>query len=58
MKIRYSLSLLYWGEHIINKSKPRLAFRSGGRSYPLADFLQLASYLEDHTELEDLRKEE
>jgi chromosome partitioning protein len=58
VKIRYSLSLLYWGEHIINKSKPRLAFRSGGRSYPLADFLQLASYLEDHTELEDLRKEE
>ena len=58
VKIRHSLSLLYWGEHIINKSKPRLAFRSGGRSYPLADFLQLASYLEDKTELEDLRKEE
>ena len=58
VKIRYSLSLLYWGEHIINQSKPRLAFRSGGRSYPLADFLQLASYLEDKTEIEELRKEE
>jgi len=58
VKIRHSLSLLYWGEHIINKSKPRLAFKSGGRSYPLADFLQLTTYLEEHTELEGLRKEE
>jgi chromosome partitioning protein len=56
VRIRHSLSLLYWGEHIINKSKPRLAFQKvGGRSYPLADFLQLASYLEDHTEIEELR---
>lgn len=58
-KIRYSVSLLYWGEHIINKSKPRLAFqKAGGRSYPLADFLQLAAYLEDHTDLDELKKGE
>lgn len=26
-KIRYSVSLLYWGYHIIEGSKPQLAFR-------------------------------
>lgn len=55
-KIRHSLSLLYWGEHIINKTRPQLAFQKiGGRSYPLADFLQLAAYLEEQTEIEPVR---
>ena len=51
--IRHSLSLLYWGEHIVKKTRPQLAFQKvGGRSYPLADFLNLAKYLERHTEIE------
>ncbi len=51
-KIRHSTSLLYWGEHIINRAKPQLAFqKTAGRSYPLADFLQLAAYLEEHTDI-------
>jgi len=51
--IRHSPSLLYWGEHIVKKTRPQLAFQKvGGRSYPLADFLNLAKYLERHTEIE------
>jgi chromosome partitioning protein len=51
--IRHSLSLLYWGEHLVKKQRPQLAFQKvGGRSYPLADFLQLAKYLERHTEID------
>jgi chromosome partitioning protein len=55
-KIRYSAALQYWGFHIIEGTRPQLAFKEvGGRNYPLADFLQLAGYLEEHTELEHLR---
>lgn len=39
-KIRRSDSLLYWGYHIVDGSKPQLAFRSvAGRSAPRTDFL-------------------
>jgi chromosome partitioning protein len=56
-KIRYSTSLLYWGYHIVEGSKPQLAFReTGGRSYPRTDFLQLAEYLEDHTDIDKMRE--
>ncbi len=55
-KVRHSASLLYWGYHIIAGTKPELAFKEiGGRCYPRADFLQLAEYLEDHTEIDKLR---
>ena len=57
-KIRYSRSLLYWGYHIVEGTKPQLAFNShGGRSYPRTDFLQLAEYLEDHTTIDELRQQ-
>ena len=56
-KIRYSTALLYWGYHIIAGTKPQLAFsEKGGRSYPRTDFLQLANYLEDHTDIDRLRE--
>lgn len=55
-KIRHSSALLYWGYHIVEGTKPQLAFREiAGRSYPRTDFLQLAEYLESHTDLDDLR---
>lgn len=55
-RIRHSSALLYWGYHIIDGSKPQLAFReTAGRSYPRTDFLQLAEYLENHTDLATLR---
>lgn len=55
-KIRRSDSLLYWGYHIVDGSKPQLAFRPvAGRSAPRTDFLQLAEYLEDHTEIRTLQ---
>ena len=54
-KIRRSDSLLYWGYHIVDGSKPQLAFKTvAGRSVPRTDFLQLAEYLEDHTEIRSL----
>jgi chromosome partitioning protein len=56
-KIRYSRALLNWGYHIIDGSRPQLGFKeAGGRSYPRTDFLQLAEYLEDHTNIESLRR--
>lgn len=55
-KIRYSTALQYWGFHIIEGSRPQLAFKEvGGRNYPLLDFLQLANHLEEHTDLDALR---
>lgn len=55
-RIRHSSALLYWGYHIIDGSRPQLAFReTAGRSYPRTDFLQLAEYLENHTDLATLR---
>ena|SRR2546425_3656655 len=57
-KIRHSMALLYWGYHIVEGSKPQLAFREiAGKSYPRTDFLQLAEYLEGHTDIDELRKE-
>lgn len=57
VKIRHSNALLYWGYHIVAGTKPQLAFREiAGRSYPRTDFLQLAEYLEDHTEIDQLRQ--
>ena len=56
-KIRYSTHLLYWGYHIVEGGKPQLAFKEGaGVSYPRTDFLQLADYLENHTDLDEMRK--
>jgi chromosome partitioning protein len=56
-KIRSSKSLLYWGYHIVEGTKPQLAFREvSGRSYPRTDFLQLAEYLESHTDIDELRE--
>ncbi len=53
LAIRFSKKLVYWGYHIIEQTKPTLAFNSiGGNSYPLMDFLKLADYLEMHTEIE------
>ncbi len=58
-RIRRSDSLLYWGYHIVDGSKPQLAFRPvAGRSAPRTDFLQLAEYLEDHTEIRELQLQE
>nr|WP_281291101.1 ParA family protein [Hyella patelloides] len=57
-KIRYSKSLLYWGYHIVEGTTPQLAFNSnGGRSHPRTDFLQLAEYLEEHTTIDELRRQ-
>lgn len=58
-KIRHSNSLLYWGYHIVEGTQPQLAFtETGGRSYPRTDFLQLAEYLEEHTAIDELRRQE
>ncbi len=57
--IRFSKQLLYWGYHLVEKSKPQLAFREiAGRSFPKADFLKLLDYLEDHTPLETIKHSE
>ncbi len=56
--IRYSTSLLYWGYHIVEGTEPQLAFKPhGGRCYPRSDFLQLAEYLEEHTNIDELRQQ-
>jgi chromosome partitioning protein len=55
-KIRSSDALLYWGYHLVEGTKPQLAFQeTSGRSYPRTDFLQLAEYLENHIDLDELR---
>jgi chromosome partitioning protein len=55
-KIRYSTSLFYWGMHIVEGRMPELAFKQvAGRSYPMTDFLQLATYLENHTDIDALK---
>ena len=57
-KIRYSTSLLYWGYHIVEGTKPQLAFKEvGGKCHPRTDFLQLAEYLEEHTTIDELRQQ-
>ncbi len=55
--IRYSTILQYWGFHLIDGSKPQLAFsEQRGKNHPRTDFLKLADYLESHTEIDDMRK--
>ncbi len=55
-KIRYSTALFYWGIHIVRGTPPELAFKEvAGRSYPRIDFLQLAEYLEHHTDIDALK---
>jgi chromosome partitioning protein len=55
--IRFSKQLLYWGYHLVEGSKPQLAFREiAGRSFPKADFLKLLDYLEDETTIEAARE--
>jgi chromosome partitioning protein len=57
VSIRHSSQLLYWGYHIIDGAEPQLGFEyKGGRSYPRDDFLVLANYLLEHTEIEHLNK--
>jgi chromosome partitioning protein len=56
-KVRYSTALFYWGIHIVQGAPPELAFKEvAGRSYPRTDFLQLAEYLEHHTDIDALKK--
>jgi chromosome partitioning protein len=58
-KVRSSKSLLYWGYHIVAGTKPQLAFQeTAGKSYPRTDFLQLAEYLESHTDIDKMREQE
>ena len=53
-KIRRNDNLLYWGFHIVDGTKPRLAFNEiFGRSVPRTDFLQLAEYLESRTSIKE-----
>lgn len=57
--IRFSKQLLYWGYHIVENSQSELAFREiGGRNNPRTDFLKLVNYLQDHTNIEELRAAE
>lgn len=53
--IRRSTALYYWGIHIVKRATPELAFKEvAGRSYPRMDFLQLAEYLEHHTDIDEV----
>ena len=55
-KIRRNDNLLYWGFHIVDGTKPRLAFNEiFGRSVPRTDFLQLTEYLEARTSIKDIK---
>src|SRR5690606_29559144 len=54
-RIRHSMALRNWGFHIVDNSKPQLAFQEiAGRSNPRTDFAQLLEYLERHTEIDSL----
>ncbi len=58
-KIRYSTALFYWGIHIVTGTPPVLAFKeTAGRSYPRIDFLQLAEYMENHTDIDALKNQD
>lgn len=51
--IRNSKQLYYWGYHLYTHGRPQLAFTPvGGRCHPKADFLNLLTYLEEHSHLE------
>ena len=53
VSIRFSKQLLYWGyETVIDEAEPQLVFKAfGGRSLPRSDFLALAEFLQNHTDL-------
>ena len=54
--IRFSKQLLYWGYHLFDGSPATLAFRTYGRfSHPRMDFLKLVDYLEQHSDIENVR---
>ncbi|MBC7798107.1 MAG: AAA family ATPase [Pyrinomonadaceae bacterium] len=56
VSIRFSKQLMYWGYHLVDNSRPQLAFRAfGGKSYPRVDFLKLVDYLEAHTEIKEAK---
>jgi chromosome partitioning protein len=55
-KIRTSAALFNWGMHIVQSAPPELAFKEvAGKSNPRVDFLQLAEYLEHHTDIDALK---
>jgi chromosome partitioning protein len=54
VSIRNSRQLEYWGYHIVDNAPPTLAFNKfGGRCFPREDFLKLANYLENATDIEE-----
>lgn len=54
--IRNSKQLFYWGYHIYSGDKYQLAFNPiGGQCLPKADFLNLLDYLEEHSNLGQLK---
>lgn len=55
--IRFSQSLWFWGyDTLIEENEPCLAFKKfAGISYPKADFISLAGYIEEHTSISDLK---
>jgi chromosome partitioning protein len=58
-KIRTSALLFNWGMHIVQPATPELAFKEvAGRCHPRVDFLQLAEYLENHTDIDSLKQQE
>jgi chromosome partitioning protein len=57
VSVRFSKQLLYWGyDTVIDGAEPQLAFRAfGGRSLPRSDFLSLAEFLQNHTDLQAIK---
>jgi len=55
--IRFSQSLWYWGyDRLIEEHEPCLAFKKfAGISYPKADFISLAGYIEEQTDISELK---
>jgi chromosome partitioning protein len=55
--IRFSQSLWYWGyDTLIEEEEPCLAFKKfAGISYPKADFISLAGYIEEQTDISELK---
>ena len=54
--IRYSQQLFYWGSHLYMESETELAFQTvGGKCHPKDDFLRLVEYLEESTQIKQLK---
>lgn len=55
--IRFSQSLWFWGfDTLIEEQEPCLAFKKfAGISHPKADFISLAGYIEEHTNISELK---